>query len=111
MRDDGLYLIHILESGDRIRQYTQAGREAFLQSTMAQDAVIRNYEIIGEAVKQISSNFRGQNPQVDWRRIAGLRDVLIHDYTGVDLEEVWTITIDKLPELMDQIKMLVDKNK
>jgi uncharacterized protein with HEPN domain len=104
-----LYLVHILESGDKIQRYTRTGKAEFLRSTMAQDAVIRNYEIIGEAVKKISSDFREQNPAVDWRRVAGLRDVLIHDYIGVDLEEVWAITADRLPILMSQIKTLVQR--
>ena len=94
MKDDQVYLVHIIECCERILRYTGDGRAAFLESTMAQDAVIRNFEVIGEAVKCLSQTFRDTHSHVDWRRIAGLRDVLIHDYMGVDLEEVWLITTE-----------------
>lgn len=84
MKDDRFYLIHILERIQRIESYTTGGREAFLASSMIQDAVIRNFEIIGEAAKQVSESFRLVHPGLPWRRLAGFRDVLIHNYPGVD---------------------------
>ena len=97
MSDNRLYLIHILESVERIEDYTREGREAFMDSPMVQDAVVRNFEIIGEAVKQIPESLKMKRPDVPWRRIAGLRDVLIHQYMSVDLEAVWAIVGDDLP--------------
>lgn len=84
MKDDKLYLINILESISRIELYTAAGAEEFHTSTLIQDAVIRNFEIIGEATKKLSSELRSRYTGVPWTRIAGLRDVLIHDYLAVD---------------------------
>jgi uncharacterized protein with HEPN domain len=75
MRDDRLYLAHILERIARIRAHTSGGYEAFIEQVLVQDAVLRNLEVIGEAVKQISTELRDQYPQVPWRRIAGMRDV------------------------------------
>ena len=106
MKDDRLYLIHILECIQRIESYTQEGREAFSKSRMKQDAVIRNFEIMGEAVKQISSVLKDTKPQVPWKRIAGFRDILIHDYMGVDSDEVWQIVERDLPDLKKQIESL-----
>ena len=91
MKDDTLYLIHISECIQKIEAYTAEGKEYFMATPMAQDAVIRNFEIIGEAVKNLSDDFRRRNPEVPWRRVAGFRDVLIHDYMGVSLDEVWNI--------------------
>ena len=99
MSDDRLYLIHVVESIERIEDYTREGRDVFMSSPMVQDAVVRNFEIIGEAVKQIPILLKEEHPDIPWRRIAGLRDVLIHQYMSVDLEAVWAIVGDDLPEL------------
>lgn len=103
MKDDTLYLNHILESIQKIETYTQKGFVFFSKDAMVQDAVIRNFEIMGEAVKKISDKLKSSKPEVPWKRIAGLRDVLIHDYMGVDLQEVWNIVEKFLPEFKKQI--------
>lgn len=86
MKDDRLYLHHMLERCRRISRYIGPGREAFQASEELQDAVIRNVEVIGEAAKRVSADARGCLPSLDWKAIGGMRDVLIHDYIGVDLE-------------------------
>ena len=96
---DSLYLEHIAERIRRIEEAAQEGRQVFESSHVLQDAIIRNFEVIGEAVKQLSSDLRDQYPSVPWRRIAGFRDVLIHDYMGVDLDEVWNVIDKDLPLL------------
>ncbi len=106
MKEDNLYLEHILESIQKIETYTQKGFEAFSKDEMVQDAVIRNFEIMGEAVKKISDKLKSSKPEIPWKRIAGLRDVLIHDYMGVDLQEVWNIVEKFLPEFKKQISSL-----
>jgi len=75
----------------------------FIGSPMAQDAVIRNFEVIGEAVKRIPESMKEERPDIPWRRIAGLRDVLIHQYMRVDLEAVWAIVRDDLPEFKQAV--------
>ncbi len=80
-----------------------------MQSSMVQDAVIRNFEVIGEATKNLSEAIRAQRPDIPWRRIAGLRDVLIHDYMGVDPAEVWRVVGSHLPELRDAVQQLLSR--
>ncbi len=92
-RDPRAYLEHIRESIERIKSYTRSGRADFHASIVTQDAVIRNLEIIGEATKNLSEEIRAREPAVPWKAIAGMRDVLIHQYFGVDLNTVW-ITIE-----------------
>lgn len=103
MKDDRLYLIHILESLGKIEDYTRGGRDAFMGSPLVQDAVIRNFEVIGEAVKQIPDSLKLEHPEIPWRRIAGLRDVLIHQYMSVDLDAVWAIVDGELPEFRQAV--------
>ena len=107
MKDDKLYLIHISECIQRIESYTQDGKRSFTQSRMKQDAVVRNFEIIGEAAKQVSEKLKLTFPQIPWKRIAGLRDVLIHNYIGVDFEEVWRIVELDLPHLKATIELIL----
>ena len=84
MKDDRLYLHHMLERCHRITRFIGPGREAFMASEELQDAVIRNIEVIGEAAKRVSAEARSRMSSLDWKGICGMRDVLIHDYIGVD---------------------------
>ena len=107
MKDDRVYLLHIRDAIERIESYTAAGRDGFLAGAMVQDAVIRNLEIIGEAVKNLSSETREQCPEIPWRQIAGMRDVLIHEYFGVRIETVWNVVENRLPELKQAIAQVL----
>ena len=99
MKDDRLYLHHILERCHRITHFIGPGKEAFMESEALQDAVIRNVEVIGEAAKRVSAETRARLAGLDWKAICGMRDVLIHDYIGVDLDEVWNVASSHIPEL------------
>lgn len=99
MKDDRLYLEHIRQAIERVASYTLAGREEFLRNAMIQDAVARNFEIIGEVTKRLSEAAKRRHPDIPWRRIAGFRDILIHDYMAVDASEVWNVIESHLPAL------------
>ncbi len=109
MKDDQLYLRHILDAIERVESYTAVGYDIFVSTTHWQDATIRQLEVIGEATKRLSENLRSRHSQVPWRRIAGLRDVLIHDYMGVDLNAVWEITQDSLPALKEHVQAILGR--
>ena len=96
-----IYLRHIRDALLAVSEYTKDGRVSFLQSKMIQDAVLRNLEIVGEAVKGLDADTRNRAPNIPWRRIAGMRDVLIHSYFGVDLEIVWKVVEVEVPLLLE----------
>jgi uncharacterized protein with HEPN domain len=104
VKDDRLYLHHMLERCQRITRFIGSGRPAFMASEELQDAVIRNVEVIGEAAKRGSVESRAQMPSLDWKSICGIRDVLIHDYIGVDLDEVWNVASSRIPELQSVLE-------
>jgi uncharacterized protein with HEPN domain len=110
MRDDGVYLRHILDAIGKIESYVAVGRDVFMSTSHWQDAVIRQLEIVGEATKNLSRDLRSRHPDIPWRRIAGLRDILIHDYMGVRLAAVWEVTQTDLPILKKQIRNILDES-
>ncbi len=104
-RDYKVYLDDILEAIDKIRTYTAGmSADSFAADNKTLDAVLRNLEVIGEAVKRIPDEIRLQHQQVEWKKIAGLRDILIHQYFGIDAEIIWDVVHNKLPELERQIR-------
>ncbi len=105
MKDDEIYIDHILLSIKNILNYTKdISKEKFAKTTLIQDAVIRNFEIIGEATKKVSSDFKQINPEVPWKEMAGMRDKLIHDYIGVDIQVIWDTVEKDLPILLKLLK-------
>ncbi|SDK00076.1 HepT-like ribonuclease domain-containing protein [Natronincola ferrireducens] len=107
MKSDKIYLIHIMECIENIEEYTEEGKEKFIKSQLIQDAVIRNLEIIGEATKKISKDTRNSYSELPWREMAGLRDVLIHDYFGVDIKIVWNVVEKELPKVKRSVKVIL----
>lgn len=107
MSDDIVYLRHIRDALTDISTYTNGGRGSFFADRMRQDATLRKLEIIGQAVKNLSDETRSREPAIPWRQIAGMRDKVIHDYFGVDLEIVWAVVEKELPKLEQAIDRLL----
>ncbi|NJM76726.1 MAG: DUF86 domain-containing protein [Acaryochloridaceae cyanobacterium RU_4_10] len=100
-----LYLDDIRTSCTKIQRYTlNMTLTDFVADDRTYDAVVRNLQIIGEAVKQISPNIREQYPTIEWRKIAGLRDILAHAYFSLENETLWDIVQHKVPELLEQVQ-------
>ncbi len=103
-KDDTVYLRHILDAANIIEEYLRGVDEAKFKATrLLQDGAIRQIEIIGEAVRHISKDMHRTYPEIPWQDVAGMRDKLIHDYFGVDLEKVWLTAQEDLPALKQQV--------
>lgn len=99
-----IFIEDILESIEKIERYTkEMGREEFFKEDETQDAVMRRLEIIGEAVKNIPDDFKESYPRIAWKKIAGMRDILIHGYFGINLERVWETIEGDIPNLKKEI--------
>ncbi|MBI4814593.1 MAG: DUF86 domain-containing protein [Methanobacterium sp.] len=108
LRDYRAFLEDIYESTIRIELYTEdISFEEFKKNTLLQDAVVRNLEIIGEASKNIPMTIREQNSEIEWKKITGLRDILIHAYFGIDLDIIWDVVKNKIPSLKTKISDLL----
>jgi uncharacterized protein with HEPN domain len=107
VRRDQVYLRHILDAILKIERDARAGHEEFMADSLYHDAVIRQIEIMGEAVKRLSPETLAKSPGIPWRQVAGMRDVLIHNYMGVDLERVWNVTQRELPALRQAVEELL----
>lgn len=98
------YLNDILNSIRKIENYTEnLSYENFVNDELIQDGVVRNLEIIGEAVKNLPKEIKNKIPEIEWKKISGMRDILIHEYFGIDFEILWEIVKDKLPEFKRKI--------
>jgi uncharacterized protein with HEPN domain len=110
MKDDRLYLIHIAECIERIESYVAGqNREAFLNSTLIQDAVVRNLQTLAESTQHLSDQAKEEADEIDWFKIAGFRNVLVHDYLGLDIERVWNILETELPVLKKAVQRMLQR--
>lgn len=94
-----MYLVHIAECIRKIEANTAVGRDAFFASDTLQDAVLRNLQVMSESTQMLSTAYKQAHPALDWRRIGDFRNRLVHDYLGVDMEIVWKVIAEDLPEL------------
>ena len=110
MKDDSVYLSHIFEKTTRILEVTaNLSFEEFESNYLVSDSVIRSLEVIGEASNKLSDSFRSENPDIPIRQMVGLRNILIHAYSDVDLKRVWLIAKTNVPTLHEQIKALLGR--
>ena len=99
MKDERVYLRHILRCVSRIEEYTGSGRSAFFSSHLIQDGVIRNLQTLAESSQRLNEGIKASHAGVDWKGLAGFRNVLDHDYLGVDLELVYRVVEHDVPRL------------
>jgi len=105
---DAVSLLDMLKAARKVVEYaTGLDESSFMASSRDQDAILRQLTIVGEAAKRVSEEFRTSHPEVPWRRVAGFRDVVVHDYFKVDIEEVWRIVQGDVPALIEVIEPLV----
>jgi uncharacterized protein with HEPN domain len=109
-RDSRVYLEDVLDAAAKIRSYVAGlGFASFQADGRTVDAVVRNLEIIGEAIKQLPEELRAIHPEVEWKKVAGLRDILIHHYFGIDVEIIWDVVQHKLPDLEAKVSQVLKR--
>ena len=104
---DALYLIHIRECLTRVDEYTSGGRDEFMDDTKTHDAVLRNLQTMGEATQRLSNALKAAYPEVDWSELAAFRNILVYNYRGMDLVQIWQIITDNLPLFRQQIEAMI----
>jgi len=104
MKNDSVYIEHMIECIERICQYTRLDKSIFYTSTLVQDAVVRNLQTMAESSQRLSPEEKSKYPDIPWREIAGFRNILVHDYLGLDLDVVWSVVQQDIPKLRDALK-------
>ena len=108
MKEISVYLRHILDCIRRIEEDTVCGRDKFIASHTYQDAVLRNLQTLAESAQRLSENIKRAHPEVEWQSIAAFRNVLVHDYLGIDIERIWEIVQKDIPKLKSTIQKILD---
>lgn len=109
MRDLRERLLDILEAIERIEKYTIRGRDAFEQDELIQTWIVHHLQIIGEAANALPDNFRDKYPDIPWSKIIGMRNILVHNYFGIDVDVVWAVIINELPDLKKKIIVMIQE--
>ena len=107
MKDDKPYLLHIRESIARILCFTEEGKRAFFADIRTQDAVIRNLQVLAESTQRLSESTKAHHPDVPWQAISGFRNVVVHGYLGIDLNQIWLIVDQNLLDLQGQVETML----
>lgn len=109
MRNPKDRLLDMLEAIDNIERYAGRGRAAFEQDELIQNWFVHHLQIIGEAAAKLDRSFHMAHPQISWEQIIAMRNILVHDYFGIDLESVWAVVERDLPELKRRINAVIEK--
>jgi len=107
MKDDSIYIEHIIDCIDRINDYTENDQFVFMNSQMVQDAAIRNLQTLAESTQKLSEDLKAQHPEINWKAISGFRNILVHNYLGLDLPQIWIVIENRLPPLRESLEKLL----
>lgn len=110
-KDDDVYLNHIAECIRRIEENVKAGKAEFMKSHTLQDAVLRNLQTMSEATQRLSETLKTAHPETEWANVAAFRNVLVHNYLGIDLEIVWKVIGRDVPKLKSTLELILGENK
>ena len=105
-RSDPALLAHIQERIARIGEYTRGDRASFFESTLVEDAVVRNLQTLAESTRRLSESLKASEPEIPWQAISGFRNLLVHGYLGIDLEAVWSVVETDLPPLAEAVERM-----
>jgi len=106
IKGDAVYVEHILDCIDRVEEYVEEGKESFFASSLIQDAVVRNLQVLSESSQRIADSIKEQYPLIPWREISGFRNILVHDYLGLDLGVIWLVIENDLPNMREQFQII-----
>ena len=107
MKDDRFYLLFINECIEKIRRYVGDSKSEFVNDEKTQDAVLRNLHVMTESIQRLSEEIKDKYPEVDWRAVSSFRNVIVHDYLGIDLNQIWDILVRDIPSLQNSVQTIL----